>query len=165
MTFPKPIPSILNEYYGNPVSDGYGQHSGFWETDNLTRVVPPYLMEWAWDGTTVKRIAIHRKCAPSLLRVLQAIGKRYNQAEIQKYELHRCGGGFNFRAQTGDKNKLSIHSWGAAFDLAPSANPYNKAWTDGMIPLEVVALFKAEGWRWGGDFVKHPDCMHFQATL
>jgi hypothetical protein len=33
-----------------------------------------------------------------------------------------------------------------------------------MMPMAVVSIFEAEGWKWGGRFVSRPDCMHFQAT-
>jgi hypothetical protein len=32
------------------------------------------------------------------------------------------------------------------------------------MPMEVVRLFEAAGWKWGGRFQSRPDCMHFQAT-
>ena len=32
-----------------------------------------------------------------------------------------------------------------------------------MISPVVVDIFKAEGWKWGGDFT-NPDAMHFEAT-
>ena len=33
-----------------------------------------------------------------------------------------------------------------------------------MMPLPVVAVFEAAGWKWGGRFKSRKDCMHFQAT-
>jgi hypothetical protein len=32
------------------------------------------------------------------------------------------------------------------------------------MPADVVALFKAEGWRWGGDYHGRKDWMHFEAV-
>ena len=41
-----------------------------------------------------------------------------------------------------------------AVDFDPEQNPLGKrhVHTDGMMPLAVVQLFDAEGWRWGGTF-------------
>jgi hypothetical protein len=61
--------------------------------------------------------------------------------------------------------RLSLHAWGAAIDLDPDYNPVGWAWRRdaGMIPMAVVELFEAAGWRWGGQFKGRKDCMHFQA--
>lgn len=73
------------------------------------------------------------------------------------------GGCYNYRRVSG-RSQLSVHSWGAAIDLDPVNNPLGKKWRpdSGMMPEQVVAIFRAEGWRWGGDFTR-PDCMHFEA--
>lgn len=165
MTFPKAIPQSLNEYYGNPDANGDGLPSLVWESKNITHIVPPYQMFWSWSGQMVKSIAIHQKAASSLLRCLIGIRQKFRPDELAHYQLDQCAGGYNFRSQRGNSSKLSLHAYGAAIDLAPMANGMGKKWVDGaMMPLDAVAIFKAEGWRWGGDF-KNPDCMHFQATI
>ena len=55
---------------------------------------------------------------------------------------------------------------GATIDLDPEHNRLGQRWLpdSGMMPEEVVAIFEAEGGKWGGRFQSRADCMHFQAT-
>ena len=84
---------------------------------------------------------------------------------VQQARIYLYGGCYEFRRISGSNN-LSMHAYGAAIDLDPERNgrgkPYNAS--AGMIPMEVVNIFKSEGWKWGGNFKTIPDCMHFQAT-
>lgn len=55
----------------------------------------------------------------------------------------------------------SNHSWGLAVDINATANPMGgRLITD--IPQEVVALWEAKGFRWGGNYKSRPDAMHFE---
>ena len=60
---------------------------------------------------------------------------------------------------------LSTHSWGCAIDLSPALNGMGIAYNPKahMIPAQVVAIFSANGWEWGGLW-QRPDAMHFQAA-
>jgi hypothetical protein len=79
--------------------------------------------------------------------------------------MHLYGGTYNYRRISGSSN-LSLHAFGAAIDLDPDHNPLGMPWRAdaGMMPMEVVEIFEAEGWKWGGRFQSRKDCMHFQAT-
>ncbi len=127
----------------------------------------PYPMVLAWDTTKrVKKVRCHKLVATSLERVLASILAHYgNATEVKRARMDLYGGCFLYRRVSGT-GRLSTHAWGAGIDLDPDRNtlgkPHNPA--EGMMPLPVVQLFAAEGWRWGGEFVSRPDCMHFQAT-
>lgn len=151
-------------YYGNPDPAGNGVPDRAWEDANLTRIVPPYRMVLAWaEGTPVKSILIHKKCAESLSRVLGLIQAIYvTQAKIEEARMHLYGGAYNFRLKRGGTT-LSMHSYGCAIDLDPDNNRFGRVWRDkaGMMPKAVIDIFQAEGWT-SGAFWSYPDPMHFQ---
>lgn len=83
--------------------------------------------------------------------------------------------GFHFRNKTG-KDELSWHAYGRAIDINPLQNPYRKgdivlpagamyvsdrpgACTPDSLP---VALFRAHGFTWGGEWQSLQDYMHFE---
>ena len=69
-----------------------------------------------------------------------------------------------------DTDRLSMHSFGIAIDLAPSKTQY---WKDeassetahigykNTMPLSIVRIFEKHGWIWGGRWY-HYDTMHFE---
>jgi hypothetical protein len=158
--------AAMNRFYGNPDSDRNGIPDRAWEDANLMAITPPYRMVLAWDAKTpVKTIRVHKRCAESLTRVLAAIASHYgSQTALEKARMHLYGGCYNFRLMRGGSS-LSIHSWGAAIDLDPERNAFGRKYSErqGMMPMDVVHLFKAEGWTWGGTWSKG-DAMHFQAA-
>ena len=154
-----PLQTQCNAFYGDPRSPD-GNASAKWETANLTTVVPPYRM--TYDGKPIKGIRVHKKCAESLKRCLEAVwvaaGKK--QSVVDGWGASIYGGAYNFRLKRGGTS-LSMHSWGCAIDLDPARNGFGDK-TPAM-PREVIAAFEAEGWEWGGHWSK-PDGMHFQAA-
>lgn len=162
--WPSQSPQALNQFYGNPDANMDGRPDVKWEAANIVRIVPPYPMIWSWNLAPVKSIALHKKCATTFELCLKEIAAKLSVQDILKYQLDRCGGGYNFRLMRG-VNRLSTHSWGCALDLSPERNglgvPYRPE--RNMIPMSVVAIFKAHGIVWGGDF-KKADAMHFQAA-
>ena len=162
-----PRPTQLREFYGNPDTNGDGTPDRVWEGTNLTSIVPPYRMVLAWDRTReLSRIRCHRLVADDLKAILVEISELYgnSQSEIEKHGLHLFGGCYNFRLMRGGV-KLSVHSYAAAIDLNPEGNPLGASWNakKKMMPLDVVAIFKRHGWKWGGEFSR-PDCQHFEAV-
>ena len=91
----------------------------------------------------------------------------------------RCNNtsGFNYRCVAGT-GRLSRHAYGLAVDINPMQNPYYNgdrvepegAVYDPSMPgtlypeHPVVLLFKALGWRWGGDW-NEKDYQHFDKQL
>jgi peptidoglycan L-alanyl-D-glutamate endopeptidase CwlK len=69
-----------------------------------------------------------------------------------------------------DTDRLSMHSYGIAIDLAPNTTQY---WKDeassetarigykNTMPLSIVRIFEKHGWIWGGRWY-HYDTMHFE---
>jgi len=158
-----PKPSEIVKFYGNPDTNGDGQPDPKWEAANLIYIVPPYRMQWSWGGEC-KRIRVHKKCADSLLRCLTKIGQEFDVKARTYYQLDRCGGGYTFRPIRGVSDRLSMHAYGAAIDLAPELNPLGHKWYPNgyrMMPEEVVKIFADEGWYFGGLF-RRPDCQHME---
>jgi len=89
-------------------------------------------------------------------------------ADMSRYGL-KPGGGFNWRVIAGT-DQLSVHSFGAAFDINVAYSDYwfwNKPDKNGRIPfknripLSIVTLFEGQGFIWGGRWY-HYDTMHFE---
>lgn len=152
----------MDAFYGDPDKENDGLPDAFFESNYLVRVVAPFQMYYA--GKPTSGIRIHRKCAESLSRVLLQISKEFTPAEIARYGLNTTGGGYNFRLKRGGSTP-SIHSWGAAVDLAPDLNRFGWEYLSrpNMMPQKVVKAFALEGWTWGGMW-RTPDGMHFQAA-
>lgn len=141
------------EFYGR--SDG----SSGWESEHLVTFDAPYALYM--DGQLVRRIRCHRLVKDSLLRILSAIRDLYKTPEaIHAVGLDQYDGCYNYRAVRGATH-LSMHAYGAAVDFDAADNPLGA--THGRMPSEVVAIFKGEGWRWGGDYQNRKDFMHFEA--
>jgi len=164
--WPRQDAASMNAFYGNPDADHNGAVDPAWERANIVSIAPPYRMVLAWaPDQPVKAIRCHQKVAPSLLRILTSIRDHYGSQEaLERARLHLYGGAFNFRLKRGGST-LSNHSWGSAIDLDPANNGFGKSWRSGagMMPVEVVKMFEAEGWRWGGPW-STPDSMHFEAV-
>jgi hypothetical protein len=92
-----------------------------------------------------------------------------SKPELRKY-VFPLGGSVNWRSIAGT-SRLSPHSWGIAFDLNPRCGAYwrwQKSPTPASIlklrqsyPQEIVKIFEAQGFIWGGKW-SHYDLMHFE---
>lgn len=107
-----------------------------------------------------KTYQVHKKA-------LDAFKKVANLTDSQPYKITDPGSGtFNWRTNVNNPSLMSLHSFGIALDINPNRNPnYEK--TGGTtcktdIPSDVIKAFKDNGFRWGGDFKKHCDAMHFE---
>lgn len=84
-------------------------------------------------------------------------------ATIQDYLLP-LSGGYNCRAVAGT-NRISMHGYGAAIDIALSKSDYWRWSPSGAyrnrIPNEIVEIFERHGFIWGGKW-KSFDTMHFE---
>lgn len=148
--WPKSDAASLRAFYGAP-----GDKS------NLVTITFPYPM--LYDGRSVKTTRCHKKVAPSLLRILTAIGTRYHGTRDIMEEAEDYGGVFNFRLKRGGTT-YSLHAYGAAIDLDADDNTFRDSWPmQADMPLEIMEAFAREGWVAAGAFWGY-DSMHFQAT-
>lgn len=155
MAWPHETTAELEAFYGKFQLGANGKPTAAWENNNLTRFIAPYPLTLSWDlSKTATRVTCHKKVADSLKSILAAILTHYGSLEeIKKARMHLYGGCYEFR-NIGGSHKLSMHSYGAAIDLDPENNPRGKPYQPeaGMMPQAVIDIFKAQGWKWGGNF-------------
>ena len=97
----------------------------------------------------------------------------YHELNGLPRKLHRYftphSGGFVWRNIKGT-NRLSVHSFGAAIDIAVKYSNYwkwgqksraNLIFYQNQIPIDVVRIFEKYGFIWGGRWYHH-DTMHFE---
>lgn len=158
-----PLQKNARSFYGNPAEPD-------WFASNVVKVVPPYPLTYA--GKPVKAVSIHKKCADSLRRVFDAISSAYVRQYGAKMLEHMIAdgvtiydGSYNYRPIAGSSN-LSMHAYACAldFDAARNGFTYDRAKGNFKTASIIVQAFKAEGWRWGGDYVNRRDPMHFEAV-
>jgi hypothetical protein len=162
---PWPLQSECNTFYGNPRNQkDPSQPSPKWESENLVRVKPPFVIYY--EGKQVKAgMLVHKKVADSLARVLGVIWDKAgkSQAKIDAWGVSNFAGAYTFKLMKSGK-ALSMHSWGCALDLDPERNGYKDDTPNFANIPEVVAAFENEGWVWGGRWTDPCDGMHFQAA-
>lgn len=148
--WPYPDQASLRRFYGEP-----GDES------NLVTIEFPYPM--LYDGKRVTKTRVHKRCAESLLRVLNDIrGLMPSHPDIAD-EAQDYGGCFNVRPKRGGTS-WSLHAWGAAIDLDADDNSFRDSWpVKADMPFEIIEAFAREGWISAAAFWGY-DAMHFQAT-
>lgn len=158
-----PNQSDVDSFYGDPRGDD-GQPSATWESKCITTVKTPWQLITSWDGKRVKAIRIHQKCADSLQKILNAIWAAAGEDEqvIEDWGLNLYGGAYSYRLMRGG-NTLSMHSWGCAVDFDPGRNGFGDPKPNFENCQAVLDSFAAEGWTWGGGWLKR-DGMHWQAA-
>ncbi len=140
-------------------------------------------------------LMVHRRVADDVLDIFyQLYLERYQLASVKLVDDYgevaddnlsmadNNTSAFCYRQVTGSK-KLSWHSFGAAIDVNPVQNPYingkrvsppegrdylnRKDKRPHMIDRNdyCYKVFKAHGWKWGGDFSKDKDYQHFYKEL
>lgn len=113
------------------------------------------------EGTTLRL-----RCAESVGPLLAAFAAEFHRL-IEPLDTGVLDDwGYCFRMVRGTTDKLSNHSSGTAIDLNASQHPLGKV---GTFPAEKVpmirALAKKYGLKWGGDYVKRKDEMHFEIEI
>jgi hypothetical protein len=156
-----PVQAQCDSFYGP--NGGDAGPSNVWELRNLCCVIPPWRMIDDDTNQPVWYFLIHKRCLPSLSRILLNIwyGYNFDQAVIEAHKLHRFAGSYVYRHMRHGSH-LSMHSYGCALDIAGNANAQG---TEGEMSPIAVAAFEAEGWVWGGRWHgESKDAMHFQAA-
>lgn len=149
--WPKDNQTALIAFYGDP-----GSHE---VAEQLVKVTPPFKMYY--DGKPLRTLSFHKKAAPALLAALNKVWDHYgrDQGAIDNLGISKTAGTYNPRKVRGSATKWSNHAYGAAIDINAEQNGFNVV---GNIPRPMIAAFKSEGARWGGDYKSRPDPMHFE---
>ena len=150
MSPPNGMKGVISFYGDNKVTElskGNCKGNPIWEHDNLIVIR---------GIVSAPAVQLHHAIAPLFTECLKTAMSR-----CPRYEITLLGG-YCARHQRNDPNlPLSLHSYGAAFDINWNANPMGKRLvTD--IPPDFVSAFKEKGWVWGGDWTGIKDPMHFQ---
>jgi|GEM_PF-2122541 len=145
----------IAEFYGYPHlwvrNDGSAHPS--WESQMVT--VPfPAPLPLGWDPSSyASRARVHQKISGVTAAVFHELSARGLWPLLKTYD-----GGYTWRAKRGSR-KLSMHAYGAALDFNSATNRLGQE--DFDMPREVVRVFRAFGWTWGGQW-KVKDAMHYQ---
>jgi len=150
-TWPADNQKALIAYYGTPKSAAL--------ESQLVDVVPPFKMYY--EGKPVKAIKFHKKCAFALLAALNEIWDqcKRDQKQVDAIFASVYDGAYNPRKIAGSSN-WSSHAFAAAIDINAAHNGFNTGHGN-MHPI-VIAAFKRQGARWGGDYHGRTDPMHFE---
>jgi hypothetical protein len=140
---------------------------GDWVAQNITLVELPQVAGLqTYSGTMNGRVRFHRQAAPQL----QALWKAWEEASLLS-RVAFWGGSFVPRLIRGTSSgrsaadSLSVHTFGAAFDINVNENRLGArpalVGQPGSV-RELVELANTYGFYWGGHFTGRPDGMHFE---
>lgn len=132
-----------------------------------TLIKPVWPMVLAWDkSTSVNKISLHEKVAPSAQRCMEAALAAYDLDGIKKLGLDLWGGSLNVRKMRGGSN-WSMHAWGIALDFDPDRNQLRQDHTTARLAKPDAKLWfeiwEAAGWTSLGRS-RDMDWMHVQAA-
>ncbi len=146
----------------------------------ITGMATVHFLAWDVEGQEkspkVREIVVAKALAGEVLEIFKQI---YFDAE--QFPIHDLVG-YNYRTAIGGRG-LSKHAVGRAIDINRAENPMIKGgkklvhpdeppytpgeWRPGEDPYSiapagsVVRIFKAHGWRWGGEWTSCKDYQHF----
>ncbi len=159
----RPLPvSQLHEIYGRravqSLQNGRVRALDDWPQRHLVDVTIPALARLG-----APRVTLHRKAAPVFKACFAEIEARGLSDRIRTYN----GAYVARRKGWNPRRTLSAHAFGIAIDMNAKWNGYGVApapiGADGSV-RELVAIFNAWGFAWGGHFkpAKYFDGMHFE---
>lgn len=152
-----PLQKDCTAFYGNPYKAG-------WLHANTVDVPCPWPLHI--EKTPVSHILIHKKCAPSLTRILGAIwdAVAHDIETIKKLRYDVFDGSYNLRPMRGG-HAMSMHSFAVAIDWDAEDNAQHSQHHLFKSDSLLIVKFKEEGWSWGGDWSSGSiDAMHVQAA-
>lgn len=143
------------KYFGDPRMIS-GKVDARWEQSNMVLIRDA-------DMLPAGKLYVHRKIVEPLTAALT------KSSEIGwRPKTIGCFAPRMKRGATG----ISLHTFGAAVDVdaatnplierCPAGDPRRVAPASRDIPDDVIDIWRAEGWIWGGDFSGRFDPMHFQ---
>ncbi|MCS6915820.1 MAG: M15 family metallopeptidase [Myxococcales bacterium] len=112
-------------------------------------------------------LRVHRKAAPAFRRVDERLKRLLAERPALRPFLTGLGGTFSWRKIAGT-GRQSAHSYGVSLDINVRRAHYWRwqrppkplRWQN-QVPQEIVDVFEAEGFIWGGRWY-HYDTMHFE---
>jgi hypothetical protein len=136
-------------------------------TGYLVKIKLPYPMRIAWDlDSSVNSMMCHKLVADNFTAVFNELLAVYGYDKIKELGIDLFGGCFNYRKMRGG-NALSMHSWGIAIDISPSANglktPFNKALFSKPEYAKMHEIFEKHGFINLGK-TKGYDAMHWEIS-
>jgi hypothetical protein len=152
-----PLQSQAREFYGDPRKAG-------WLHENTVDVACPWPLKLG--NARLNHILINKKCAESLLRVLNnvwdAVDQDVERIKQLRYDIY--DGSYNYRPIRGGHN-LSMHAYAAAIDWDAADNEQHAHRHLFQADSLLIVKFEEDGWiwggRWGGGSI---DAMHVQAA-
>ena len=150
-----PLQSDVEKIFGKP-------------GENLVKITLPRPMTVAWDKKQiVTSVLLHKLVADSAQTALEAECVAYSLDRWKQLGLHLHGGTFNIRKMKGNSSKLSMHSWGIAWDRDPENNAYRMHHGQASFARPEYEAFcsawEAQGWVSLGR-TRDIDWMHWQAA-
>jgi D-alanyl-D-alanine carboxypeptidase len=145
-------------------TDVFGRHGG---KDGYAPPMKTIILPFTvfYEGTAVKKLSAHEKCADSLLAVFERLATVFPTQQARKDAgILTYDGLYNPRLKRGSSTSWSMHAWANAIDFNAARNGNKTAWpATAVMPIEVMECFAQEGWLSAGAFWGR-DAMHFQAT-
>lgn len=131
----------------------------------LIMAVLPFDLRLDWDlGTKVRKVRLHRKCAPAFTAAMTAVHAQYGPVKMRDLGIDRFAGGYNHRQMRGGTS-WSMHAYGCAVDFYAGPNGLKVRCPDALFCKPeykpFLDIMEAHGWLpavrlWGAD------AMHFQ---
>lgn len=129
-----------------------------WPACQFGKINRAFSVRTRW-GTVTFPGGVHVEIQELLERLVKETANRGYRFGTEENPSHGCWG-FACRAIAGTSTP-SNHSWGLAVDINAPSNPRGKKLKTNM-PSWMPDLWNAYGFRWGGDYVKDPDAMHYE---
>lgn len=158
-----PSGSSLDYLKNQYVYEKYGQPG---DSNNVQLIKTPFPMYLY--GKSLNGLSVHKDVAASLINALEEIQRVYGNDRIKALKLDQTGGTYAYKKNTNDPDKLSLHSWGIAIDIYPTAN-LNQQTSKSTPPAaftkpeykNFINIMEKNGWYSLGKFGDY-DYMHFQ---
>lgn len=133
-----------------------GTLSPTWEASRIVRIALPAPLRYLNTPVMVSKVTAHKLIADVASEAFREIHSAGKWGALENY-----GGGFSFRPVRNRPDKLSLHSFGIAYDFDVYDNPLGKSDPRSMDPV-IVEIFSRHGFMWGGRYQGRKDQMHFQ---
>lgn len=132
---------ILIDKYGEPSAAYQSKHCIIWEVQK----------DFSWFPA--KKMLVNKDFKEKLFKAFTNLQKVGIHTEIKTFD-----GCYNDRSVRG-RSSTSLHAWAAAIDLNASTEKLAQNTTHWS--GQFIAIMKAAGLYWGGDWTNRKDSMHF----